>query len=88
MIVERSCHEFCVGDADTEAQSTSPKRVKEQGVNFVQNQPCANVIPGVDAIEVLDAITAALPNQAVQVHRVGNAKVLERAQQSAVDGVG
>ncbi len=37
----------------------------------------AKIIASIDAIEILDAVPASLPSQAVQVHGVRNAEVLE-----------
>lgn len=73
-----------MSDADTEAQPTNPSRVQEHFMDLLQNQTGAEIVPRIDAIEILDSVTASLPGQAVQVNRVCNTKVLKRAQQPAV----
>jgi hypothetical protein len=76
---EKLRHELGMRHAYTESQSASPANVEQYFPDLVHNQPRANIVPCVHLIEIVHAVPAALPLEAVKVHAVANAEVLEGA---------
>ena len=91
VVVKVSVHEFRVLYRNAEAQ---PLHVINIGHIFQQR--CHHMVgtavgdgaaDGIDTGQLPLVIAAGAPFQRVQVHRIGNAEILERAQELAVNGL-
>jgi hypothetical protein len=86
-VTEDPCHVGGVGDGDAEAQGPHPAGVGDLVADLAQHDPGAGVVAGVDAVEAGDVVGPALPLDPGQVGAVGDAEVVERAEQVGVEGV-
>ena len=86
-VVGDAGHVFGVGDADAEAECSHPGGVGDLVLELLEDEPGAGVVAGVEAVEVGVGVSAGAPVDRGEVGAVGDAEVVERAEQVSGDRV-
>ena len=90
MVVEIAAHKFRVIDRHTEAEAlhlVNVRHIFQQCRHHmvgaaVGNRPAERI----DVLQLALLIATGRPFERIQIHRIGNAKILERAQELSVNG--
>ena len=90
MVVEVTAHKLCMIYRYTESEAFYIIDVcyifQQRGHNMVSTAVGHSTAEGVDMLQLALLIAAGRPLQCIQIHGIGNAKILERTQKFAVDG--
>ena len=92
MLIEIAAHELGVLDGDTEAESLYIVNVghifQQRRDHMIGASVCNGSAESVDIFQLTLLVAAGRPLYRIQIHRIGDAEILERAQELAVDGFG
>ena len=90
MLIEVAAHKFCVIYRHTEAEAlhlVNVRHIFQQCRHHmvsaaVGNRPAERI----DMLQLALLVATGRPFERIQIHRIGNAKILERAQELSVNG--
>ena len=90
MIVKIAAHKFRVIDRHTEAKAlhlVNVRHIFQQCRHHMVGAAVGNsATKGVDLFQLAFLIATGRPFERIQIHRIGNAKILERAQELSING--
>ena len=90
MVVEITAHKFRVIDRHAEAEALHLVNVRhifqQCRHHMVGAAACNRPAERVDVLQLALLVATGRPFERIQIHRIGNAKILERAQELSING--